>query len=303
MMMSPPSPSPPAVAVAIASASSWEDGDVPKDNDTHGINTTTTAAAVNVPQDAEYRTTSNNHTAGRGVSFASGTPTPTTAASGTPTIPTTTTAAVAVKIQRKHGGSDRSRWCQTGFRRRWTVFCDRWPRLLAILTRQLLVYSLLVVTLIFGYLLSLMEGPIEIQHNDDFLQQTWFLKSLPIEQTTQALVTLPSTCLLEFAQHYTTTTTWNTTTTTTSTNNINTNDTTATNNSQNPLSETNVLQSELTFEMARLQEVVGTPPGMEEANMSCIFLIITTTTTTTQQQRRQTFIIMATQEYLSNLKI
>ena len=48
----------------------------------------------------------------------------------------------------------------------------------------------------------------------------------------------------------------------------NTNDTNATNNNKNPLSETNVLQSELTFEMARLQEVVGTPPGMEEANMS-----------------------------------
>ena len=40
-----------------------------------------------------------------------------------------------------------------------------------------------------------------------------------------------------------------------------------TTNSQNPLSETNFLQSELTFEMARLQEM-GTTPGMEEANIS-----------------------------------
>lgn len=83
-------------------------------------------------------------------------------------------------------------------RNRTINFLDRWPRLIAIITRNLLMYSLIIVTLIGGYIMSIFEGPVEIIQNDLFLQKTWILKSLPIQETTAALVGLPTTCLIQY---------------------------------------------------------------------------------------------------------
>ena len=89
-------------------------------------------------------------------------------------------------------------------KRRGTLACfynflEKWPRTVAILHRQLLVYSLIAVTLLGGYAISKIEGPAEVENNDHYLRQAWFLRSLPIQRVTSALVGLPTTCLIQYA--------------------------------------------------------------------------------------------------------
>jgi len=84
---------------------------------------------------------------------------------------------------------------QRNLRERLNHLLDRWPRTATIIQRQLMVSSLIVVTLLGGYVLSVVEGPYEVSKNDSFLRQVWFLDSIPIENTTRQLVGLPTTCL------------------------------------------------------------------------------------------------------------
>eukprot|EP00536_Pseudo-nitzschia_multiseries_P005760 jgi/Psemu1/286002/fgenesh1_pg.112_\ len=80
-------------------------------------------------------------------------------------------------------------------RQRFHNCIDRWPRITALIRGQLLVCSLIVVTLLGGYILSLAEGPYEVNKNDSFLRQIWFINSIPIETVSSALVGLPTACL------------------------------------------------------------------------------------------------------------
>jgi hypothetical protein len=96
----------------------------------------------------------------------------------------------------KEGDKGPSPWC--GICNRYRDLVQRWPRTAEILYRQLLVASLLLVTLVGGYCISTLEGPAEISNNDSFLRQAWFLRTIPIQEVANALVGLPSTCLNEY---------------------------------------------------------------------------------------------------------
>lgn len=92
----------------------------------------------------------------------------------------------------------------TVYRKLWSCLrhtSDKFPRTTTILFR--IVVPLLVLVLIatvFGYILSQVEGPAEIQHNDEISAKRYLLNSIPVNETVQLLGLLPMWCYIQLLE-------------------------------------------------------------------------------------------------------
>jgi hypothetical protein len=74
---------------------------------------------------------------------------------------------------------------------------SKWPRTKAILFKMLLLWTLILWALCLGWVLSRIEGPAEIQANDDVLRQKWFF-IIPVQELLLVISSLPTICFKRY---------------------------------------------------------------------------------------------------------
>ncbi len=77
-------------------------------------------------------------------------------------------------------------------------FASHWPRTVSILQKALILWTLICWSLALGYALAALEGPQEVISNNAIVMESFLLSNLPIQQTKQALLALPISCLSKF---------------------------------------------------------------------------------------------------------
>jgi hypothetical protein len=78
------------------------------------------------------------------------------------------------------------------------VCLAKWPRCMQVVQKMLLLWTLILWALCFGYCLSLFEGPGEIRSNDALMRQRWAIQALPLQQVVDILIDLPTACIEKF---------------------------------------------------------------------------------------------------------
>jgi hypothetical protein len=64
-----------------------------------------------------------------------------------------------------------------------------------------LLSTLILWALLFGYILSLLEGPAEIATNNELMQQRWFINILPWQEVLLIGAKLPTACMKNFLEY------------------------------------------------------------------------------------------------------
>lgn len=89
---------------------------------------------------------------------------------------------------------------QRKYRQAWRNCKGRWPRCFAVMVKTASLSCLICWALALGYYLSTFEGPQEVDSNDMFMRQSYLLAELPVSETINLLLNLPTECFDRFLQ-------------------------------------------------------------------------------------------------------
>lgn len=92
--------------------------------------------------------------------------------------------------------------CKDRIHRRIRYFISHWPRTIAVLSKMFSLWTLICWSLALGFALATLESPQEIISNDAIVASSFVVSNLPVNQTMEALVSLPTTCTAKFLTAY-----------------------------------------------------------------------------------------------------